>query len=243
MMNFNENSSSDDDNEYDRHTMIPINCNQYDIHYTISSIKEQHHRYNYQEQQFNDGDLDSSMSSVNTESRLSTPAYLKCYYSNDSLASSTYHLDDSLASSTEYHPMSTASSSVSLSASLSSSVEYNNPSIEFTNENFNHLVALLHAAQCRSNYCKTLSQCVIMRNAFYHSKKCNNDYCDYNDCYKSRRVLKHFRNCINIDCSICLPARLCLMKRKNYQSRRRGNSFAIEERQDMRAGSPISEDI
>ena len=197
------------------------------------------------------------MSSFNTESKRLTPAYLKCSYSNDSLASSTeyqlndsslgsstdrldssteyhldssteYHLDSSaeyhLGSSTEYHKMSNESLASSTEYhSVTSSIKYH-PSFEYNKENLDLLLALLHSSQCRNHFCTVLlSKCTIMRNAFYHAKKCRNDFCGFDDCHRSRRVLKHFVKCQDIDCVFCLPARLCLRNRNIYaRPRRRG---------------------
>jgi len=197
------------------------------------------------------------MSSFNTQSKRLTPAYLKCSYSNDSLASSTeyqlndsslgsstdrldssteyhldssteYHLDSSaeyhLGSSTEYHKMSNESLASSTEYhSVTSSIKYH-PSFEYNKENLDHLLALLHSSQCRNLFCTVLlSKCTIMRNTFYHAKKCKNDFCGFDDCHRSRRVLKHFVKCQDIDCVFCLPARLCLRNRNIYaRPRRRG---------------------
>ena len=204
------------------------------------------------------------MSSFNTQSKRLTPAYLKCSYSNDSLASSTeyqlndsslgsstdrldssaeYHLDSSteylyssaeyhLGSSTEYHLDSSTEYHKMSNESLASSTEYHSvtssikyhPSFEYNKENVDLLLALLHSSQCRNLFCTVLlSKCIVMRNTFYHAKKCKNDFCGFDDCHRSRRVLKHFVKCQDIDCVFCLPARLCLRNRNIYsRPRRRG---------------------
>jgi hypothetical protein len=147
-------------------------------------------------------------------------------------SSTEYHLDSSaeyhLGSSTEYHKMSNESlASSTENHSVTSSIEYH-PSFEYNKKNLDHLLALLHSSQCRNHFCTILlSKCSIMRNTFYHAKKCRNDFCGFDDCHRSRRVLKHFVKCQDIDCAFCLPARLCL-KNRNIYSRPRRRGIVVE---------------
>ncbi|KAL5969287.1 hypothetical protein TSMEX_002979 [Taenia solium] len=72
-----------------------------------------------------------------------------------------------------------------------------------------HLRLLLHAQYCRqrrlerSIHCNN-PHCRIMQNVLRHSEECTAERsCPMQHCFSSRRIIKHWKNCISAECPLC----------------------------------------
>ncbi|VDK39859.1 unnamed protein product [Taenia asiatica] len=72
-----------------------------------------------------------------------------------------------------------------------------------------HLRLLLHAQYCRqrrlerSIHCNN-PHCRIMQNVLRHLEECTAERnCPMQHCFSSRRIIKHWKNCISAECPLC----------------------------------------
>ncbi len=80
------------------------------------------------------------------------------------------------------------------------------------------LLLLHHAMVCKrsSSECKLSKICAKMKLLWGHIQQCGNESCKVKHCCSSRTILRHFINCCEDKCRICLPARNIKLK-KNIQ--------------------------
>lgn len=65
------------------------------------------------------------------------------------------------------------------------------------------LFILYHSIYCSDNQCP-LTNCSQIKEIIQHLKKCSkNKKCKFPYCTSSRKVLVHFKDCVDIHCNIC----------------------------------------
>lgn len=72
------------------------------------------------------------------------------------------------------------------------------------------LLLLRHSAKCKDSNCRIKAKCTIGKNILKHLSTCTNHEksCKSANCYSSSVLLRHFIQCTDEECELCLPLRV-----------------------------------